>query len=291
MTSKSRAWPKTRPSSRLKSAASTPGSPWRSSITRPAFGAPRETRGAPRSRAQRSERPGKPVALLDHAPSVRSAPGNPWRSSITRPAFGAPRETRGAPRSRAQRSERPGKPVALLDHAPSVRSAPGNPWRSSITRPAFGAPRETRGAPRSRGQRSERPGKPVALLDHAPSVRSAPGNPWRSSITRPAFGAPRETRGAPRRSGRKVAEHAARTAAVGDDAALVDRAHAVHPHAVHADAGRVEPLGARRQIVYAALLAARDGGRIEQQEVGPCAGREPAAVRDAIRGGDVARHP
>src|SRR5437879_13764090 len=47
---------------------------------------------------QRSERPGKPVALLDHAPSARSAPGNPWRSSITRPALGAPRETRGAPR-------------------------------------------------------------------------------------------------------------------------------------------------------------------------------------------------
>src|SRR5438094_6134227 len=140
-------------------------------------------------------------------------------------------------------------------------------------------------------QRSERPGKPVALLDHGPSARTAPGNPWRSSITGPAFGAPRETRGAPRRSGRKVAEHAARTAAVGDDAALVDRAHAVHPHAVHADAGRVEPLGARRQILYAALLAPRDGGRIEQQEVGPCAGHEPAAVRDAVRGGDVARHP
>src|SRR5207248_5201257 len=161
-----------------------------------------------------------------------------------------------------QRSERPGKPVALLDHAPSARSAPGNPWRSSITGPAFGAPRETRGAPRSRAQRSERPGKPVALLDHAPSVRSAPGNPWRSSITHPALVAPRGTRGAPRRSGRKVAEHAARTAPVGDDAALVDRAHAVHPHAVHADAGRVEPLGARRQILYAALLAPRHGGRI-----------------------------
>src|SRR3989440_5230848 len=121
-----------------------------------------------------------------------------------------------------QRSERPGKPVALLDHAPSARRAPGNPWRSSITRPALVAPRETRGAPRSRAQRSSRPGKPVALLDHAPSARRAPGNPWRSSITRPALVAPRETRGAPRRSGRKVAQHATGTAAVGDDAALVD---------------------------------------------------------------------
>src|SRR5262245_48686900 len=88
----------------------------------------------------------------------------------------------------------------------------------------------------------------------------------------------------------KIAQDAAGTAAVRDDPVLIDGPHTVDPHAVHADGGRVEPRGARRQVVHAALGAARDAGRVEQQQVCPRAGHEPPAIRDAVRSGDVARH-
>src|SRR6267378_215421 len=96
-----------------------------------------------------------------------------------------------------------------------------------------------------------------------PALVAPRRKPWRAST--PAL-----------RSGRKVAQDAARAAALRNDAVLVDRAYTVDPHAVHADARRVQPRRPRRQIVDATLLAARDGGRIEQQEVGPRAGHEPA---------------
>src|SRR5213592_4232973 len=75
---------------------------------------------------QRSERPGEPVALLDHTACL---------------AWG-PRHGPHTP----QRSERPGKPVALLDHTACLAWGPrhGPPYP-----PTLGAPRGTRGAPRS----------------------------------------------------------------------------------------------------------------------------------------------
>src|SRR5207249_3602659 len=139
------------------------GGPEMAPQTPQTFGAPRETRGAPRlTRSFLGARNGPP-----NPPNVRSAPGNPWRSSINALLSGGPEMAPKPPK----RSERPGKPVALLDkrapfwgprdgppNPPNVRSAPGNPWRSSINAllsggpemapnpPTFGAPRETRGA-------------------------------------------------------------------------------------------------------------------------------------------------
>src|SRR5207245_8004640 len=98
--------------------------PWRSSIPPgsehpgeavalldpPRLGAPRRSRGAPRS------------------PQARSTPAKPWRSSIP------------------PGSEHPGEAVALLD-PPHARSTPAKPWRSSIP-PTLGAPRRSRGTPR-----------------------------------------------------------------------------------------------------------------------------------------------
>src|SRR5881296_1427108 len=191
----------------------------------PTLGAPRGTRGAPRSRVcssfyvggpemaphtpRCSERPGEPVALLDHPrahrsswgaprwpPSLfkrrglrpprtppadaRSAPGNPWRSSNIRVLI----DRRGGPRD-----------------GPPASSSEGGYAPLGLPRPTLGAPRGTRGAPRtsacssivvggpemapqplqakgatppsdSPGRRSERPGEPVALLDHPRAHRA-----------------------------------------------------------------------------------------------------------------------
>src|SRR5438046_6382845 len=218
-------------------------------LPRPTLGAPRGTRGAPRSSAcssivvggpemapqplqakgatppsdspgRRSERPGEPVALLDHPrahrsswgaprwpPSLfkrrglrpprtppadaRSAPGNPWRSSIIRVLI----DRRGGPRD-----------------GPPASSSEGGYAPLGLPRPTLGAPRGTRGAPRSSacssivvggpemapqplqakgatppsdspGRRSERPGEPVALLDHPRAHRSSWGAPrWPPSL-------------------------------------------------------------------------------------------------------------
>src|SRR5881296_1484245 len=155
-------------------------------LPRPTLGAPRGTRGAPRTSAcssivvggpemapqplqakgatppsdspgRRSERPGEPVALLDHPrahrsswgaprwpPSLfkrrglrpprtppadaRSAPGNPWRSSIIRVLI----DRRGGPRD-----------------GPPASSSEGGYAPLGLPRPTLGAPRGTRGAPRS----------------------------------------------------------------------------------------------------------------------------------------------
>src|SRR5207247_5775843 len=89
----------------------------------------------------------------------------------------------------------------------------------------------------------------------------------------------------------EVAQHASRPPTALDDAALVHRANAVDPDALDTDSGRIEAIGPRRQVVDAAFGTAGDGLGIEQQEIRPRAGDEPAAVLDAIRGRDVARDP
>src|SRR5438445_5295018 len=116
---------------------------------------------------QRSERPGKPVALLGGGnthrltwgaptwpptpPSARSAPGNPWRSSVTRVLIGS----RGGPRH--------GPP-----HPPTLGRAPAEPWRASgLTQDVSSAfrvdlegrpeqPAAARGRGGERGQRAHR---------------------------------------------------------------------------------------------------------------------------------------
>src|SRR6266850_7043730 len=141
-----------------------PAKPWRSSFLgeRPRDGpptlvAPRQSRGAPRSRAsgpemapQRSSRPGKAVARLVLGRAAPRCPLLTW----------GPRHGPHTP----QRSSRPGKAVArlVLGRAaprwpPNARRAPAKPWRASFSgeRPRDGpptlvAPRGTRGAPRFR---------------------------------------------------------------------------------------------------------------------------------------------
>src|SRR5438445_2151454 len=104
----------------------------------PALGAPRETRGAPRSRAcssahvggpdmaphtpQRSERPGKPVALLGHARAHRLTWGAPtWPPPPPRPP-GAPGNPRRPPAPpRPLRPRRGGPPRAPPPPPPAAR--------------------------------------------------------------------------------------------------------------------------------------------------------------------------
>src|SRR5213594_2057940 len=109
---------------------------------------------------QRSERPGKPVALLDHTACLAWGPrhGPPYP-----PTLGAPRGTRGAPRSHRLLSmgaptwppippnarSAPGEPVALLDHTACLAWGPRHGPPYPPYPPTLGAPRETRGAPRS----------------------------------------------------------------------------------------------------------------------------------------------
>src|SRR5438445_6207920 len=189
---------------------SVPAKPWRSfdlhggpdmAPRPPTFGASRQSRGAPSiymgastwpPGPQRSERPGKAVALLrftwgprhgPQAPNVRSVPAKPWRSfdlhggldmAPSPPTFGASRQRRAAPSiymgastwpPGPQRSERPGKAVALLrftwgprhgPQAPHVRSVPATPRRAfdlhggldmAPSPPTFGASRQRRAAP------------------------------------------------------------------------------------------------------------------------------------------------
>src|SRR5499427_10993561 len=63
----------------------------------------------------------------------------------------------------------------------------------------------------------------------------------------------------------ELLQHAARPAAVGDDARSVRGTHAVDPHAVQAHRGRVEARGARGQVVHAPFLATTHRGGIEEQ--------------------------
>src|SRR5262245_37091340 len=86
----------------------------------------------------------------------------------------------------------------------------------------------------------------------------------------------------------KVAQHAARTTAGRDDSGLVDGPYTVHPHAMDADGRRVEPLGARREIPHPTFAAARDGGGVEKEQIGPGVWDQTAPVADAIGGRDVA---
>src|SRR5213596_127436 len=193
----------------------------------PMLGAPRGTRGALRSSACSSlvvggpeiapqplqakgatppsdspgrcpERPGEPVALLDHPrahrsswgaprspPSLfkrrglrpprtppadaRSAPGNPWRSSIIRVLI----DRRGGPRD-----------------GPPASSSEGGYAPLGLPRPTLGAPRGTHGAPRSCFQPSRTAARchrhTPASSAHAPRLTIAatgppPLGPWCSA--------------------------------------------------------------------------------------------------------------
>ena len=82
---------------------------------------------------------------------------------------------------------------------------------------------------------------------------------------------------------RKLADQPSRSAGVRDRSVLVDHARAVDPHPVQANRRRVDAAGARREVVHAALLAAPDCVRVEEDQVRLRAGRKAAAVRGCDR--------
>src|SRR5207247_1618328 len=83
---------------------------------------------------QPPERPGEPVALLDHTACLAwGPPHGPPYPPPPRPPPAAPAGPPDAPRPRRPPSlGAPTRPPI----PPNARSAPGNPWRSSITPPA-----------------------------------------------------------------------------------------------------------------------------------------------------------
>ena len=74
--------------------------------------------------------------------------------------------------------------------------------------------------------------------------------------------------------GAELLQHAAGAAAIGDHAVWVRGADAVYPHAVQSHRRRIEPRGACRQIVHAALVASPYRGGIEEHQVRPCPGSD-----------------
>ncbi len=88
----------------------------------------------------------------------------------------------------------------------------------------------------------------------------------------------------------EVPNQCPRFAAVRDRSALTYDFLAVYPNPFQTERRNIDTTRARRQIRYAALLAAADGLRVEQDDIRLRARDETTSIRDAIGIGETACH-